>query len=92
MAAAPGTLRQRVVAGFGANSVGMALGIGMQLASLPLFLAVWDLHTYGLWLMISALPAYLTMADAGMVTAAGNRMTMALGSGRLDEARRRLAG
>lgn len=88
MAAAPGTLRQRVVAGFGANSVGMALGIGMQLASLPLFLAVWDLHTYGLWLMISALPAYLTMADAGMVTAAGNRMTMALGSGRLDEARR----
>ncbi len=81
-------LRDRVIAGFGANSFGMALSIAIQLASLPLFLAVWDLHTYGVWLMISAVPAYLAMADAGMVTAAGNRMTMALGAGRVDEARR----
>lgn len=88
MTAATGTLRQRVVAGFGANSFGMAMSIAMQLAALPLFLAVWDLHTYGVWLMIAAVPAYLAMADVGMVTAAGNRMTMALGAGRLDEARR----
>lgn len=74
-------LRQRVVAGMGANSVGMAITIGTQLASLPLFLAVWDTRTYGVWLMISALPAYLSMADVGMVTAAGNRMTMAMGAG-----------
>lgn len=82
------SLRERVIAGFGANSFGMAMGIAMQLAALPLFLAVWDLHTYGVWLMISAVPAYLAMADAGMVTAAGNRMTMALAAGRPDEARR----
>lgn len=76
-----GTRLQRVVAGMGANSVGMAITIGTQLASLPLFLAVWDTRTYGIWLMISALPAYLSMADVGMVTAAGNRMTMAMGAG-----------
>jgi len=37
-------------------------------------------------LMLSAIPAYLSMADVGMVTAAGNKMTMAMGRGDLDEA------
>jgi O-antigen/teichoic acid export membrane protein len=82
------TLLQRVVAGMGANSVGMAVTIGTQLASLPLFLAVWDTRTYGVWLMISALPAYLAMADVGMVTAAGNHMTMAMGAGQTALANR----
>jgi O-antigen/teichoic acid export membrane protein len=31
--------------------------------------------------MLSAIPSYLSMADVGMVTAAGNKMTMAMGSG-----------
>lgn len=74
-------MRQRVLASMGAHSMGMAITIGIQLASLPLFLAVWDTAAYGTWLLISALPAYLAMADVGMVTAAGNRMTMAMGAG-----------
>lgn len=74
-------MRQRVLAAMGAHSMGMAISVGIQLASLPLFLAVWDTATYGTWLLISALPAYLAMADVGMVTAAGNRMTMAMGAG-----------
>jgi O-antigen/teichoic acid export membrane protein len=36
--------------------------------------------------MLSAIPAYLSMADVGMVTAAGNKMTMAIGKGDLPEA------
>lgn len=74
-------LKRRVLAGMGANSVGMALTIGIQISSLPLFLSTWDTATYGVWLMLSALPGYLSMADVGMVTAAGNRMTMAMGAG-----------
>ncbi|MBT9463094.1 MAG: hypothetical protein IV113_03600 [Hydrogenophaga sp.] len=74
-------MHQRVLAAMGAHSMGMAITVGIQLASLPLFLAVWDTAAYGMWLLISALPAYLAMADAGMVTAAGNRMTMAMGAG-----------
>lgn len=74
-------LKRRVIAGMGANSFGMALTIGIQLGSLPLFLSTWDTATYGVWLMLSALPGYLSMADVGMVTAAGNRMTMAMGAG-----------
>lgn len=75
------SMHQRIVAGLGANSVGMAITIGIQLVSLPIFLMVWDTSTYGAWLLLSALPAYLAMADVGMVTASGNRMTMAMGAG-----------
>lgn len=73
-------MRRRVLAGIGANSIGMMVSIGIQLISLPLFLHYWDASTYGIWLMLSAIPAYLSMADVGMVTAAGNKMTMAMGS------------
>jgi O-antigen/teichoic acid export membrane protein len=71
-----------------ANSFGMAVNIGIQLVSLPLFLHFWDTSTYGVWLLLSAIPAYLSMADVGMVTAAGNKMTMAIGKGDLPEANR----
>jgi len=70
-------MKRRIIAGMGANSFGMAITIGIQLISLPLFLHYWNTSTYGVWLMLSAIPAYLSMADVGMVTAAGNRMNMA---------------
>ena len=79
-------LYKRLLAGMGANSLGMAITIGIQLVSLPLFLAHWDAATYGSWLLISALPAYLSMADVGMVAAAGNRMIMAVGAGKAASA------
>lgn len=81
-------MKRRVVAGMGANSFGMAISIGIQLASLPLFLHFWDTATYGTWLILSAIPAYLSMADVGMVTAAGNKMTMAMGKDDSLEANR----
>lgn len=74
-------MRRRILAGMGANSIGMAVSIGIQLISLPLFLHYWDAKTYGVWLMLSAIPAYLSMADVGMVTAVGNKMTIAMGAG-----------
>lgn len=81
-------MHQRVLAAMGAQSVGMAITISTQLASLPLFLSVWDTHTYGLWLVISTVPSYLAMADVGMVTAAGNRMAMSMGAGDTRDANR----
>jgi O-antigen/teichoic acid export membrane protein len=74
-------MKRRVFAGMGANSFGMAVTIGIQLVSLPLFLHYWSASTYGVWLMLSAIPAYLSMADIGMVTAVGNKMTMVMGKG-----------
>ncbi len=81
-------MRRRIIAGIGAGSFGMAINTGIQFVSLPLFLHFWNTSTYGVWLMLSAIPAYLSMADVGMVTAAGNRMTMAQGKGDPAEANR----
>jgi O-antigen/teichoic acid export membrane protein len=79
-------MKRRIIAGMGANSFGMAITIVIQLVSLPLFLHYWDASTYGVWLMLSAIPAYLAMADVGMVSAAGNKMTMSMGDGNVIEA------
>lgn len=79
-------MKKRILAGMGANSYGMAITIGIQLVSLPFFLQYWDATTYGTWLLLSAVPSYLAMADIGMVTAAGNKMTMAMGKGDVTEA------
>jgi O-antigen/teichoic acid export membrane protein len=71
----------RIIASTGSNAYAQATTIGIQLLSLPLFLSRWDVTTYGHWLILSAVPSYLAMADAGMITAAGNRMTMLIGEG-----------
>jgi len=81
-------LIQRIVAGMSANAFGQGVTILIQLASLPLMLSRWDAAQYGSWLLLSAFAGYLTMADVGMVTAAGNRMTMAMAAGRADQANR----
>ena len=74
--AARSSMLRRVIAATGSNAYNQATTIAIQLASLPLFLSKWSLATYGEWMVLSAIPSYLAMADVGMVTAAGNRMTM----------------
>lgn len=77
---------RRVIAATGSNAYGQAITIATQLLSLPLFLSRWDVATYGEWIVLSAVPAYIGMADVGMVTAAGNRMTMLAAEGKAREA------
>jgi len=81
-------VKRRVLAGMGANSFGMAITMLIQLVSLPIYLYYWSTSTYGVWLMLSAIPAYLSMADVGMVSAAGNKMTIAMAKRDLNEANR----
>ncbi len=60
--------------GAGAYGYAQAVSIGTQLVSLPLFLHHWDMTTYGYWLALTALPFYLSLADAGISTASSNQM------------------
>jgi O-antigen/teichoic acid export membrane protein len=76
----------RVVAAMGAGAFGQAVIIIIQIFSLPLFLQRWDTVSYGTWLLLSAMPSYLSMTDVGMVATAGNRMSMAMGKGDKAEA------
>jgi len=59
-----------------------------QLATLPIFLARWSTEQYGQWIMLSAIPVYLTVADFGIVTAAGNMMSMHKARGETAELNR----
>ena len=70
------SLRQRIVRGVGANVINQFVTVGIQIVTLPVFLAYWSVPRYGAWLMISAVPSYFSLADAGLTTVAGNNMTM----------------
>lgn len=73
---APGlsSIARRIASGAGAYGYAQAVSIGTQLVSLPLFLHYWDMATYGYWLALTALPFYLSLADAGISTASCNHM------------------
>lgn len=75
------SLKRRIIAGMGANAYGQGISIVTQLATLPLFLSHWDLSRYGVWLMLTSIPSYFSVADGGIVSAARNEMTIALGRG-----------
>jgi O-antigen/teichoic acid export membrane protein len=79
-----GGLRSRVMANMGALLVGQGVTAGIQLLSLPVFLYVWDAQRYGKWVLLSAVPAYFSMSDAGMIPVAGNKVTMLLAADRTD--------
>jgi O-antigen/teichoic acid export membrane protein len=77
---------KRLLLAVGANAFGQAIGIVIQISSLPIFLRYWDTATFGKWILLSAVPGYLTMADVGMVSVAGNKMMMAMARNDVDEA------
>ncbi len=79
---------KRVLSVLGANGFGQVVSVTTQLVALPLFLNYWSLQQYGLWLLISAAPAYFSLADVGVGTVAMNRMTMLAAQGRQDSASR----
>ncbi|MEE9250635.1 MAG: hypothetical protein V3U93_05850, partial [Alphaproteobacteria bacterium] len=76
-----GTLRDRLVKGLGAQGYGQAVNVLIQIATVPLLIYVWGVELYGEWLILSAMPVYLTMSDVGFGNAAQNEMTMAAGRG-----------
>lgn len=53
----------------------------VQLALVPVLLHSWGAATYGTWLLISSVPAYLTMSDLGFTTVAKTMMVMRMASG-----------
>jgi O-antigen/teichoic acid export membrane protein len=69
-------LRSRVLASMGALLVGQGVTAGIQVLSLPLYLHFWDTARYGKWVMLTAVPAYFAMSDAGLLPVAANRITI----------------
>lgn len=58
----------------------------VQVAAVPAFLSVWGAALYGDWVVLFAFPAYLSLADWGLATAAINSTTIAVRAGNQREA------
>ncbi len=76
----------RLLRGIGANVYGQVVSLTIQFGSTPLLLSAWGSQTFGLWLMISAIPAYFALADVGFSAAAANDMTLAAARGARGQA------
>jgi len=79
--------RSRLISGVGANAYAQGVTMVVQLASTPALLAAFGAETYGLWLVVSAFPTYIALADLGFSSAAANAITLSAARGEQDEAR-----
>jgi O-antigen/teichoic acid export membrane protein len=75
------SVRNRLLAGFGATAIGPVITALVQLISVPIFLKMWGPQLYGEWLVLSAVPTYLSITDMGFGSVAGNDMTMRVAAG-----------
>ncbi len=70
----------------GAQTYSQLVTIGVQLASVPLLIAFWGTARYGGWLVLAAIPTYLTLSDFGFTFIAKNEMVMRIVTGHRDKA------
>ena len=71
----------------GAQGFALLVQMVVALISIPIFASLWGLESYGIWLILYTLPAYLALADFGFVGAAANAMTAAHARGEKAQAR-----
>jgi O-antigen/teichoic acid export membrane protein len=73
---------------FVAQVYGQLVTIVVQLALVPILLHAWGAASYGTWLLLSTIPAYLSMSDFGFTTVAKTMMVMRFANGDKDGTRR----
>jgi len=83
-------LKRRMAGNVAANVYSLGAVMVIQFISVPLFLTHWSKERYGEWILLSAIPAYLSLAEAGFSTASANEVSMLISQGSLKEARRAL--
>jgi len=86
------SVHRRLAGGFLAGAYGQVVSIGVQLLTLPIFLAHWGSTRYGEWLLLSAIPAYLSLSDMGFASVASNQMAMEVAAGERESALRTFHG
>ena len=74
-------IRERLLRGIGATSIAPVATAVIQLGTVPLLLHAWGAAKYGDWLILSAIPSYLSLCDLGFGDASGSDMTMRVAAG-----------
>src|SRR5205823_6843927 len=75
------TAFRRIAKGFGANAYDQVVTVIIQIVGVPILLHAWGAQLYGEWLILFAIPAYLSMTDLGFSQSAGNDMTARVARG-----------
>ena len=76
-----GGVFRRLLRGAGATALSPVVSTIIQLGSVPLLLHAWGAGKYGDWLLLSAVPSYLTFSDLGFGDASGSDMSMRVAAG-----------
>ncbi|WP_066558268.1 lipopolysaccharide biosynthesis protein [Croceicoccus bisphenolivorans] len=79
--------RGRLLRGIAANMFTFVTRIGVQVITMPLLFAFWTTPQVGVWLMLQALPAYLSLTAGGFGAAGGNAAIAAHEAGDTEEAK-----
>jgi O-antigen/teichoic acid export membrane protein len=74
-------VRRRLFRGLGATALQPVVAAIIQLSTVPLLLHAWGAAKYGDWLILSAIPSYLSLTDLGFGDASGSDMTMRVAAG-----------
>lgn len=72
---------RRVGFTFVAQIYSQIVNICVQIVLVPVLLYAWSPARYGVWLLLSAIPAYLTLSDFGFTLTAKNEMTIKAAKG-----------
>ena len=73
--------RQRVARGVAANLIDQGVIVLIQLLTVALLVRFWGAAGFGIWAMVTAIPAMLALGDLGFGAVAAARMTMEVARG-----------
>ena len=76
--------KRRLILGFISNWISKLAASVIQLVQVPVFLHFWSEPVFGEWLIVNAIPSYLSFSNIGFGSVAGNEMTMAEARGDRD--------
>lgn len=74
-------LPSRLTKNFSAQIFSQAVTLGVQFGSVPILILAWGIERYGVWVLLTALPAYLNFSDFGFTFIAKNDMSIRVSAG-----------
>jgi len=78
--------KRRLFVGFATTIVSKAASTVIQLVQVPVLMHFWGVTGYGVWMVLTGLPTYLSFSNAGFGQVAGNDMTMLMARKEQDAA------
>lgn len=78
--------QKRLMVGFLTTIVSKAASTIVQVVQVPVLLHYWGETLFGVWMILTAFPAYLSFSNVGFGSVAGNEMTMLMARGEQEEA------